>query len=206
MSSRSRLSLLLLACGASLYAAPSAFDFVPLAIDGKPVALSAYRGKVLLIVNVASRSIFTPQYEGLEWLYQTYEKQGLVVLAFPANNFGREEPGTNEEIRQVAAQKYKVTFPMFAKISVVGDDIAPLYQFLIDKDTNATTAGVVRWNFTKFVIGRDGRVIARFEPDVEPRAPELISAIEKALNGDAGVKSSTVKATNLAPRVAPRGD
>jgi len=116
-----------LAVGAAVYGAPSVFDFVPLAINGKPAPLAAFRGKVLLIVNVASQSIFTPQYEGLEWLYQTYEKQGLVVLVFPANNFGQEEPGTNDEIQQFSAQKYKVTFPMFAKISVAGDDAAPLY-------------------------------------------------------------------------------
>jgi len=194
MNSRVRSSLLLLAFGASLYGAPTAFDFVPLAIDGKPSPLAAYRGKVLLIVNVASHSIFTPQYEALEWLYETYQKQGLVVLAFPANNFGQEEPGTNDEIRQLA-QKYKVTFPMFAKISAAGDDIAPLYQFLTDKETNAATAGVVRWNFTKFLVGRDGKVVARFEPDVDSKAPELTSAIEKALSGDATAKPAALHAS-----------
>jgi glutathione peroxidase len=195
MSFKVRLSLLLLAFGASLYGAPSAFDFVPLAIDGKPSPLAAHRGKVLLIVNVASHSIFTPQYEGLEWLYENYQKQGLVVLAFPANNFGQEEPGTNDEIRQFV-QKYKVTFPMFAKISAAGDDIAPLYQFLTDKDSNAATAGVVRWNFTKFLIGRDGKILARFEPDVDSKAPELTYAVEKALNGDTSLKPGAIQAKN----------
>ena len=195
MNSKVRKSLLLLAFGASLYAAPSAFDFVPLAIDGKPSPLAAYRGKVLLIVNVASHSIFTPQYEGLEWLFETYQKAGLVVLAFPANNFGQQEPGTNDEIRQFV-QKYKVTFPLFAKISATGDDIAPLYQFLTDKDSNAAIAGVVRWNFTKFLIGRDGKVLARFEPDVDSKAPELTYAIEKALNSDTSPKPGTVQAKN----------
>jgi glutathione peroxidase len=195
MNSRVRPLLLLLAFGASLYGAPSAFDFVPLAIDGKPSPLAAFRGKVLLIVNVASHSIFTAQYEGLEWLYQTYQKQGLVVLAFPANNFGQEEPGTNDEIRQFV-QKYKVTFPMFAKLSAAGEDIAPLYQFLTDKDSNAATTGVVRWNFTKFLIGRDGKILARFEPDVDSKAPELTYAIEKALNGDTSPKPGAVQAKN----------
>ena len=187
MSFSARVSLLLFSLGASLFGAPTAFDFIPLAIDGKPAPLANYRGKVLLIVNVASRSILTPQYEGLESLFESYEKQGLVVLAFPANNFGQEEPGTNEEIRQFV-QKFKVTFPMFAKISAAGDDLAPLYQFLTDKDTTAATAGVVRWNFTKFLIGRDGKLVARFEPDVDPKAPELVSAIEKALS-DTNAKS-----------------
>jgi len=175
--------------------APSVFDFVPLAIDGKPAPLAAYRGKVLLVVNTASHSILTPQYEGLEWLYQTYQKEGLVVLAFPANNFGLEEPGTNGDIRQFT-QKFKVSFPMFAKISAAGDDIAPLYLFLTGKDANATTAGVVRWNFTKFLIGRDGKVLARFEPDVEPKAPELINAIEKALHGETDAKPNAIQAKN----------
>lgn len=182
------LTVLLVAFGASLHAAPSVLDFVPLAIDGKPAPLAAYKGKVLLIVNVASHSIFTQQYEGLEWLYETYQKQGLVVLAFPANNFGQEEPGTNEEIRHFALEKFKTTFPLFAKVSVTGDEVAPLYDLLTSKDANAATAGVVRWNFTKFLIGRDGKVIARFEPDVEPKAPELVSAVEKALTGETATK------------------
>lgn len=190
MSFRLRAILLLAAFAASLYGAPSVLDFVPLSIDGQPEPLAIYKGKVLLIVNVASHSIFTPQYETLQWLYQTYQKQGLVVLAFPANNFGQEEPGSNEEIRRFAVEKFKTTFPLFAKISATGDDVAPLYQFLTNKDANAATGGVVRWNFTKFLVGRDGRVAARFEPDVEPKAPELVNAIEKALLGEAAPKPS----------------
>ncbi len=188
MSFRLRTILFVAAVGASLYGAPSVLDFVPLSIDGKPAPLAVYKGKVLLIVNVASHSIFTPQYEGLEWLYETYRKQGLVVLAFPANNFGQEEPGSNEEIRRFAAEKFKATFPLFARISVTGDDVAPLYQLLTSKDANLASAGVVRWNFTKFLVGRDGKVVARFEPDVEPKAPELVNAIEKALLGEAAPK------------------
>ena len=161
---------------------PGVLDYIPLSIDGKPAQLSAYRGKVLLIVNVASQSLFTAQYEGLEWLYQTYQGHGLVVLAFPSNDFGQEEPGADQEIRRFTVDKYKVTFPMFAKISLAGDHVAPLYQFLEDKQANPLTGGPVRWNFTKFLIGRDGKTIERFEPDVEPRAPELVNAIDKALS------------------------
>jgi glutathione peroxidase len=190
MSFRLRAILFVTVLDAALYGAPSVHDFVPLSIDGKPSPLAAYKGKVLLIVNVASHSIFTPQYEALEWLYETYQKQGLVVLAFPANNFGQEEPGTNEEIRRFAVEKFKVTFPLFAKISVTGDDMAPLYALLTSKDANPATAGVVRWNFTKFLIARDGKVVARFEPDVEPKAPELVSAVEKALLGETAPKST----------------
>jgi glutathione peroxidase len=188
MSFKLRTKLFVAAFAASLYAAPSVLDVVPLSIDGKPAPLAAYKGKVLLIVNVASHSVFTPQYEGLEWLYEIYRKQGLVVLAFPANNFGQEEPGANEDIRRFAVEKFKATFPVFAKISATGDDVAPLYELLTSKDANPATAGVVRWNFTKFLIGRDGKILARFEPDVEPKAPELVSAVEKALLGEAAPK------------------
>jgi len=188
MNFRLRTILAAALAAVSLSAGPTVLDFVPLSIDGKPAPLASYKGKVLLIVNVASHSIFTPQYEGLEWLYQTYQKQGVVVLAFPANNFGQEEPGTNEEIRHFATDKFKVTFPLFAKISVTGDDVAPLYDLLTSKEANAATAGVVRWNFTKFLVGRDGKVLARFEPDVEPKAPELVSAVEKALAAEAPAK------------------
>jgi glutathione peroxidase len=188
MSFKLRTKLFVAALAASLYGAPSVLDVVPLSIDGKPAPLAAYKGKVLLIVNVASHSVFTPQYEGLEWLYEIYRKQGLVVLAFPANNFGQEEPGANEDIRRFAVEKFKATFPVFAKISATGDDVAPLYELLTSKDANPATAGVVRWNFTKFLIGRDGKILARFEPDVEPKAPELVSAVEKALLGEAAPK------------------
>lgn len=190
MSFKPRAILFAAAFGASLYGAPAVLDFVPLSIDGKPAPLAVYKGKVLLIVNVASHSILTPQYEGLEWLYETYQKQGLVVLAFPANNFGQEEPGPNEEIRRFAVEKFKATFPLFAKISVAGDDLAPLYELLTSKDANPATGGVVRWNFTKFLVARDGKVVARFEPDAEPKAPELVNAVEKALLGEAAPKPS----------------
>jgi glutathione peroxidase len=124
---------------------------------------------------VASFCGFTPQYEGLEALYEKYKDQGFVIAGFPANNFGAQEPGTNEEIKTFCTRKYNVKFPIYSKISVVGPDKAPLYQFL------TATGGEIKWNFTKFLIDRNGKVIARFESPVKPDSPEVISAIEKAL-------------------------
>src|SRR5579871_880718 len=140
MNSKSWALGLLLAAGAGLSCASSVFDYVPLAIDGKPAPLAAYRGKVLLIVNVASQSVFAGQYDGLESLYQKYRDQGLVVLAFPSNDFGQQEPDGNDAIQQFAIGKYKADFPLFAKIAVAGDHIAPLYQFLTDKPAAADDA------------------------------------------------------------------
>jgi glutathione peroxidase len=160
---------------ASLFGASSVHEFTLNSIDGKPAPLSAYQGKVVLIVNVASRCGFTPQYAGLEALYEKYKDRGFVILGFPANNFGGQEPGTNEEIKTFCSTKYNVTFPMYSKISVKGDDKAPLYQFL------TATGGEIQWNFTKFLIDKSGKVIARFEPKVTPESPDLTSAIEKAL-------------------------
>ncbi len=182
----SRLGALfvLLAVSGVLLRATTVLDYIPLSIDGKPVPLASYRGKVLLIVNVASGSIFTPQYAGLEALYQKYKDQGLVVLAFPSDDFGKEEPSGNEEIKKFVAEKYKVTFPLFAKISLAGEHIAPLYEFLMDKQANSTTGGPIRWNFTKFLADREGKVVQRFEPDVTPDSPELAAAIEKALRAE----------------------
>lgn len=167
---------------ASLFGASSALDFTLNTIDGKPGALADYKGKVVLIVNVASKCGFTPQYEGLEAVYRKYKDQGLVVLGFPANNFMGQEPGTNEEIKTFCTRTYNVTFPMFSKISVVGADKAPLYQFLTDKQANPTTGGEIKWNFTKFLVGKDGKVIARFESPVKPESAEVTGAIEKALH------------------------
>jgi len=182
--SRRALVAVLLAASGALLGATSVLDFIPLAIDGKPLPLSSFRGKVLLIVNVASKSIFTPQYAGLEALYQKYKDQGLVILAFPSDDFGKEEPDGNAAIQQLAESKYKVTFPMFAKVSLSGEHVAPLFEFLMDKEANKTTGGPIRWNFTKFLVDREGKVVGRFEPDVTPDAPELAVAIEKALRGD----------------------
>jgi glutathione peroxidase len=167
---------------AALFGASNVLDFTLNSIDGKPAPLSQYQGKVVLIVNVASRCGYTPQYAGLEKVYEKYKDQGFVILGFPANNFGGQEPGTNEEIKTFCSSKYNVTFPMYTKISVKGADIHPLYQFLTDKQTNPATAGDIKWNFTKFLVGKDGKVIARFEPAVTPESPEVTGAIEKALH------------------------
>jgi glutathione peroxidase len=166
---------------ASLFGSSSVLDFTLNSIDGKPASLSAYRGKVLLIVNVASQCGYTPQYAGLEKIYEKYKDQGFVILGFPANNFGAQEPGTNEEIKTFCKTKYQVTFPMYAKVSVAGSDVTPLYQFLTDKKSNPATGGDIQWNFTKFLVDRNGKVIARFEPDIEPESPGMTGAIEKAL-------------------------
>jgi len=172
------LTVLLCAC---VFGASTVYDFTLNSIDGQAAPLSAYQGKVLLLVNVASKCGFTPQYEQLEAIYEKYKAKGLVVIGFPANNFMAQEPGTNQEIKEFCTRKYNVSFPMYSKISVKGDDRAPLYQFLTDKDANPATGGEIKWNFTKFLVGRDGKIIARFEPAVKPDAPQVVAAIEKAL-------------------------
>ena len=172
----------LLFCAAAVMAADkTVYDFTLNSIDGQPAPLAAYKGKVVLLVNVASRCGFTPQYTALESTYEKFKDRGLVIVGIPANNFGAQEPGTNQEIKTFCSSKYHVTFPMMAKVSVKGEDITPLYQFLTDKAMNPRTGGAIQWNFTKFLIGTDGRVIARFEPDVTPDSPQVTSAIEAAL-------------------------
>jgi len=166
---------------AALFGASNVLDFTLNSIDGKPAPLSQYKGKVVLIVNVASQCGYTPQYTGLEKIYEKYKDKGFVILGFPANNFGQQEPGSNEEIQAFCHSKYSVTFPMYAKISVKGADKHPLYQFLTDSEANPKTGGEIQWNFTKFLVGKDGKVIARFESAVEPEAAPVTSAIEKAL-------------------------
>ena len=166
---------------ASLFGASSALDFTLDSLDGKPAPLSEYRGKVVLIVNVASRCGYTPQYTGLEKIYEKYKDQGFVILGFPANNFGGQEPGSNEEIKTFCSSKYQVTFPMYSKVSVKGADATPLYQFLTDKKSNAATGGDIQWNFTKFLVDRNGKTIARFEPAITPESADVTGAIEKAL-------------------------
>jgi glutathione peroxidase len=175
------LSLLIFA-GVAMAGEKSIFDFTMNSIDGKPTPLSAYKGKVVLLVNVASRCGFTPQYSGLENIYEKYKNRGFVIVGIPANNFGSQEPGTNAEIKTFCSTKYNVTFPMMAKVSVKGSDIAPLYSYLTDKSANPSTGGEIQWNFTKFLIGPDGKPAARFEPNVTPDDPQLMSAIEKALS------------------------
>jgi len=163
------------------FAASSVHEFTMDALNGTPTPLANFKGKVLLVVNVASQCGYTYQYEGLQALYMKYKDQGLVVAGFPANNFGAQEPGSNAEIGAFCKSKFGVTFPMFSKISVKGSDKAPLYQFLTDKNANPKTGGEIPWNFTKYLVDRDGKVIARFDAPVEPESKELISAIEAAL-------------------------
>ncbi len=165
----------------SLPAASTIHEFTLNSIDGQPTSLAQFKGKVVLIVNVASKCGFTPQYAGLEALYEKYKERGFVVLGFPANNFLWQEPGTNEEIKAFCTRKYNVTFPMFAKVSVKGKDKTPLYQFLTDKKANPATGGEIGWNFTKFLADRNGKVIARFDSSVSPQSAEMVSAIEGGL-------------------------
>jgi len=159
----------------------SIYDFTMNDIDGKRVNLADFKGKVVLVVNVASRCGFTPQYEGLQKLYLKYQQQGFVILGFPANNFGFQEPGTNAEIKSFCSAKYNVTFPIFSKISVKGDDIDPLFKYLTDKGSNPQYGGDIKWNFNKFLIDRQGNIVARFEPQVKPDSDQMVQAIEKAL-------------------------
>jgi glutathione peroxidase len=164
----------------SLFAAASIYDFTLPSIEGKPMPLAEYKGKVLLVVNVASRCGYTPQYSALEAIYKKYEDQGLVILGFPANNFGGQEPGTNAEIKTFCSAKYNVTFPMYSKASVKGSDITPLYTYLTT-EANPKLTGDIKWNFTKFLVDREGHVIRRFEPATTPDSPEVVAAIEAAL-------------------------
>lgn len=164
----------------------SIHEFTMNQIDGKAVPLSDYKGKVLLIVNVASRCGFTGQYAGLQKLYETYKDRGLVILGFPANNFLFQEPGSNKEIAQFCSLKYHVTFPMFEKISVKGGDIHPLYKFLTEKETNPEFSGGITWNFNKFLMGRDGHILNRFGSKTTPEDKDLIAALEKALEAKSG--------------------
>jgi len=161
--------------------AGTALDFTVNDIDGKPADLRQYAGKVVMIVNVASKCGFTPQYTDLEALYRKYEDQGFVILGFPANNFLGQEPGTNAEIKQFCSLKYEVTFPLFAKVSVKGKDIAPLYEFLTAQETKPEKAGNISWNFNKFLLDRRGKVAFRFGTRTKPSAPEVVAAIEKLL-------------------------
>ncbi len=149
-------------------------------IDGKNTTLAPYHGKVLLIVNVASACGFTKQYKGLQAVFEKYQNQGLVVLGFPCNQFGHQESGTNEEIKTFCSSKFHVTFPMFDKIDVNGANQHPLYAALTGKDS--PFPGKIGWNFGKFLIGRDGRILHRFDSKITPESPELIAAIEAALS------------------------
>lgn len=150
-------------------------------LDGKPVRLAYFSGKVVLIVNTASKCGNTPQYAGLEALYKKYKDRGFVVLGFPANNFGQQEPGSNANIREFCTANYGVTFPMFSKISVKGQDQDPLFKLLTDKATNPGFSGDIEWNFAKFLVNRKGEVVARFQAGHKPTEPDVAKAIEREL-------------------------
>ena len=155
------------------------YDFEAQSINGKPVALKQFEGKVLLIVNTASACGFTPQFGGLEKLHETYADQGLVVLGFPSNQFGAQDPGSNDEIASFCQLNYGVSFPMMAKIDVNGAQAAPLYQWLSQEAPGLLGSKAIKWNFTKFLVGRDGRVIRRYAPMDTPA--KLSADIEAAL-------------------------
>jgi glutathione peroxidase len=163
---------------------PPVLNFTMKTLDDKPVDLSKYQGKVVLFVNVASKCGKTPQYKGLETLHEKYAKDGLAIIGVPANEFGRQEPGTNAEIAAFCQKNYGVKFDMLAKVVVKGDGQCPLYQYLTSKETNPKFAGPIKWNFTKFLINRKGEIVARFEPGVEPQSKEMVDAIEAALKAN----------------------
>jgi glutathione peroxidase len=176
-----KIMLLGLAIGAMAFGASSVYDFTLSSIDGAAAPLSSFKGKVVLLVNVASKCGYTPQYAGLEKLYEAYKDKGFVIVGVPANNFGGQEPGSNEEIKTFCSRNYNVTFPMMSKVSVKGADTAPLYQYLTDKSANPKTGGDIKWNFTKFLVDKKGNVISRFESAVTPESTDLVKAVEAAL-------------------------
>lgn len=168
-------------CSAFLLPPKSIFSLSAENIDGQKVALSQYEGKVLLIVNTASECGLTPQYEDLQKLYETYQAQGLEILAFPSNDFLKQEPANNQQIKAFCASKFKVTFPLFAKIAVKGKNIAPVYQFLTKKSENGLKDAAVSWNFQKFLLNSKGELVEVFSPRTKVSSPELIKAVEKLL-------------------------
>ena len=173
--------MLVLAASVGWAAPKTIYDFTMRSIDGDQVSLGAYKGKVVLLVNVASKCGFTPQYSALEALYEKYKDRGLVIVGVPANNFMSQEPGTDEEIKKFCSSKYSVSFPMMSKVSVKGDDKTPLYTFLTDPSSDPQFAGDIKWNFTKFLFDRNGKPLARFEPATKPDSPEVTAAVEAAL-------------------------
>jgi glutathione peroxidase len=162
--------------------ASSIYDFTMKDIDGTNVKLDKYKGSVVMIVNTASKCGYTPQYEGLQKIYDKYKDRGFVVLGFPANNFMGQEPGTEAEIKEFCTLKYKVTFPMFSKIDVTGTYQHPLYGFLTNKATNPEFGGDISWNFNKFLVDKNGKVVGRFGSKDAPEDAKVIEAIEKQLN------------------------
>jgi glutathione peroxidase len=160
---------------------PPVLKFKMKRLDGKPGDLSNYKGKVVMMVNVASQCGNTPQYKQLETLHEKYGEKGLAVLGFPANEFGAQEPGSDEEIADFCKSKYDVKFDMFSKVVVKGEDLCPLYKYLTSKETDPKFSGDIKWNFEKFLIGRNGDIVARFAPGTKPDAEEVVKAIETEL-------------------------
>lgn len=160
---------------------PTLSDFSARTIDGEECPLRAFDGKVALVVNVASKCGLTPHYAGLQKLYDAHRARGLEVLGFPCNQFAGQEPGSDAEVREFCSVRYGVTFALFSKIEVNGPGRHPLYAWLTGESAGPEPAGDVKWNFTKLLIGRDGRVRARFAPQTEPEAPALVAALEEAL-------------------------
>ena len=164
-----------------LLLAASVYDYSLTTIDYQRVHLRDFKGKVLMIVNVASYCGYTPQYAGLQKLFLAHKDQGFVMIGIPSDDFGEGEPGSDPEIKQFCRRKYDVTFPMMSKTSINANPRLPLYEYLTDDQENPKTGGAIKWNFTKFLIGRDGSVLARFEPAVTPEDPALVQAVENAL-------------------------
>ncbi len=166
-------------CAAPLVLAQSLYDIPLKTIDGKDASLKDFKGKVLLIVNVASECGYTPQYEGLQKLHAQFKDEGLAVLGFPCNDFGGQEPGTPEQIKQFCSSNYQVTFPLFEKVTIKGPQKHPLYEQLTGRQS--PFPGEVKWNFGKFLIGKDGKIAGRFDSAVEPGSAELVNAVKAAL-------------------------
>lgn len=175
------ISAVSLALAAQMVAASSIYDYQLSTIDYENVPLRDFKGKVLMIVNVASRCGYTPQYAGLEKLYRAHKDQGFVIVGIPSDDFGQGEPGSDPEIKQFCRRRYDVTFPMMSKTFIRANPRLPLYEYLTDERQNPKTGGEIQWNFTKFLIGRDGTILARFEPAVTPEDPSLVKAVENAL-------------------------
>ena len=174
--------MIIILFGGIMLPAQTIYDIEVKSITGEDVSLSTFKGKVILLVNVASKCGFTKQYDGLQKIYDKYKDQGFVILGFPANNFMKQEPGTDEEIQEFCRINFGVTFPMFSKLSVRGKNQHPLYSFLTNKKTNPDYSGRITWNFNKFLIDRNGEIVNRFGSRVEPENEELIKAIENELN------------------------
>ncbi len=181
--------LLLLASSVCLQAGQTVYDFSLASADGKEASLKAYDGKVLLIVNLARKTIYSDQIAKLDALYRAYQPQGLVVIGIPSDDFGHGEPGKPEEVKDYYAAMH-VSFPVFAKAALSGKDQIPLYEYLTDSKLNAAAGGELPWNFSKYLVGRDGKPVARFDAGTPPDSPDLMAAVEAALEKKPGEKEA----------------